>query len=390
MNINQINQRSGLYFSFFFLIFVQVHISAQAISFEKLCALDNDLQHNSGIVSLNQAQSFWTQVDNNSPNLIYEFDRDCNILRSVFIKNPIKKDWEEICSDKDNNIYIGDFGNNNNSRKDLRILVIPHEELITSDSVDASVINFSYARQIAFPPPPEEMHYDMEAMVWFDDSLHLFSKNRTDPFDGWCYHYVLPAIPGNYSLNPVDSFKTGSGSLLFYWVTGAAVDPTTRKFVLLSHDRIWLFKDFSGNRFFSGKVQEILLSHYSQKEGICVTEPNIWYITDEYNAVIRTGGDLFKLEISTSQTYDVEPIFQIDLFEYKTSSLLKIMFPGLQIGDEEMLDVFDSSGKKIKQWTIRQAISYMPLDELSRGIYIVRNRAKKLEKSFSKKFLKLR
>lgn len=379
---------SGFYFSIF--LFIYSFGNSQVISLEKLCALDQDLQHSSGIVSLNIGQSFWTQVDNNSPNLIYEFDQDCNILRSVFIKNPIKKDWEEICSDKDNNIYIGDFGNNNNNRKDLRILIIQNEELNTSDSVDVSVINFSYARQSAFPPPPEEMHFDMEAMVWYDDSLHLFSKNRTNPFDGWCYHYVLPAVPGSYVINPVDSFKTGTGSMLFYWVTGAAVEPISKKFVLLSHDRIWLFKDFNSNRFFSGKVQEIALSHYSQKEGICTVDPSTWYITDEYNSVIRTGGDLFKLELLTSQTQDVEPNFQIDLFEYKTSSILKIMFPKLQSGDEEKLDVFDFSGKKIKQWTIHQAITYMPLEEFSRGVYIVRNRAKKLERSFSKKFLKLR
>jgi sugar lactone lactonase YvrE len=40
-------------------------------------------------------------------------------------------DWEDITKDKDGNLYVGDFGNNDNERKDLCIYKIDKKSLTT-------------------------------------------------------------------------------------------------------------------------------------------------------------------------------------------------------------------------------------------------------------------
>ncbi|MEM6342801.1 MAG: T9SS type A sorting domain-containing protein [Bacteroidota bacterium] len=269
-------------------------LSAQ-INLTSFSSLPNTINETSGLAA-NGSNKVWTHNDSGGENKLYEIDTMGNITRTLTILNATLVDWEEMAQDDQGNFYIGDFGNNGNARNNQKIYIIPNPDSISSDSVFAQVINLSYADQTAFPPPNNRRHYDMEGMIWYQDSLYLFSKNRTNPFDGYTRLYKMPDNPGTYSVSPVDSFYTGPGPKETFWITGADISPSGKQLMLLSYDKVWLFSCFSGSDFFNGDVQQLSLSALGQYEGIKFIDEATVYISNE-TSVTGTAA-LNKADIS--------------------------------------------------------------------------------------------
>lgn len=270
-------------------------LNGQILQFRTVCKLPPELKESSGLISNNQGATFWSHNDSDGKKIIYEIDSSCKLLRQVFIQNANSIDWEDITQDPSGNMYIGDFGNNNINRKDLTIYKIPNPSLIIEDTIIAESIHFTYLNQFDFPPANDQKNFDMEAMIWYRDSLHLFSKNRTSPFSGYTYHHVLPDKPGQYQTILRDSVVTGLGSMFQNWVTGAALSPNDDKLMLLSYDRGWLFSPFDPEHMLDNP-RTIAFSNFSQTEGICFTSNNDLWITDELQSGI--GGKLYHADLS--------------------------------------------------------------------------------------------
>ncbi len=83
-----------------------------------------NLKEVSGIYYSNNSQSIWAIEDSGNENEIYALDSTGNILKTIQITDIENIDWEDITQDKTGNIYIGDFGNNDNDRKNLAIYQI--------------------------------------------------------------------------------------------------------------------------------------------------------------------------------------------------------------------------------------------------------------------------
>ncbi len=229
----------------------------------------------------------WTIVDSNHATL-FGLDSTGAMTKAIHLNN-LNNGWEDVSQDDNGNFYIGDFGNNFNTRENLKIYKIPNPSEITESIVTAEIIAFSYSDQHEFPPPPDQMNFDMDAMVCFNDSIFLFSKNRTRPYSGYSRVYKLPTVPGTYVAELVDSVYLGPGGMFETWVTGAALSPDKKTLALLSHDKIWMFRNFQGSRFFSGRKTTIELNHYSQKEGIIFRDNETLYLSDERTAGIFGG-----------------------------------------------------------------------------------------------------
>ncbi len=363
-------------------------LGSQTASWALKCPLETKIQHSSGILTLNQGKTFWTQVDNSSPAEIYEIDSNCNILRTVQLIGVTKTDWEDITTDYQGTIYLGDFGNNNNSRRDLKIYILRGIETNQKDSIQPTVIQFNYSNQTNFPPEAAYRNFDMEAMVWYRDSLHLFSKNRTDPFTGYTYHYKIPAIEGNYAIHPLDSFKTGDGPDVFFWITGAAMNLEDSSLVLLSHDRIWQFSGFEGSDFFKGSSRMINLPSYSQKEGICYAKENIWYLTDEYFPTLRIGGNLYEMKLEeVSLSEDIESI-DFEIYPNPVHNILEVILPQAGNGKPDELLIYNTLGRLIFQTSVDKARIYLPVENLVSGIYFVKRISYRLNRSIIKRLIK--
>ncbi len=253
--------------------------------------LPAELRECSGMAVLPDGRLAMINDSGNEP-LIYLTDTAGNLLQvleSPFLHN---RDWEELLFHQ-GHFYLGDFGNNANKRQDLLIYKVAFD----GDSLGkVEEIRFSYARQKHYPPPAANRHFDLEAMVALGDSIYLFSKNRSDPFNGYSYQYKLPQQAGDYRLAPVDSFFTGNGTRECFWITGAALEVDRNLLCLLSYRQMWLFSDFKGSHFFKGNYRVIRFDEFSQKEAVSFGKWPLLYFTDEKN--LMEGGYLYYLTLA--------------------------------------------------------------------------------------------
>ena len=268
----------------------------QNITLNSLGSITNILEESSGIIYINPNR-LYTHNDSGGNNEIFEMDNSGNLIRTITINNATNIDWEDITKDNLNNLYIGDFGNNNNNRTDLKIYKIPSPQTFTGDTTNAETISFNYPDQTAFPPIPNKRNFDAEGLIWFNDSIYIFTKNRTVPFNGYCKLYKIPAAPGNYTAQICDSVFLCNSSLADCWVTSAAISPDNANLALLNHNKIWWFSCFNGAHFFKGAMTTITLNNYTQKEGITFKNTHDIFVTDELSIIDNSGGKLYEADM---------------------------------------------------------------------------------------------
>lgn len=240
--------------------------------------LSDTLNETSGLAQHNG--SWYSQNDGGNPPLIYRINTAGKIQQSIAIRNQTNTDWEELTF-SDSFGFLGDFGNNAGNRKDLKILKFPIQNWPTngqSDTVSADVIAFSYADQTQFNASSNATAFDAEAMIFWNDSLHIFSKNWKT---GFTKRYVLPAIPGTYSVWPRDSLQ------LDFLVTGAAVHQN--KIALVGYNTsgngfLELLWDFRAGQPFTGNKRKISLGSFiavGQIESIAFKDSLTFWATNE-------------------------------------------------------------------------------------------------------------
>ncbi len=248
----------------------------------------------SGISYSQKLDLLWVIEDSGNKNEIYGIDMKGNVINTVTIKKVKNVDWEDITKDKDGNLYIGDFGNNNNSRTDLCIYKIAKDSLGNKETDIVYKVSFAYPEQNDFPPQKNELLYDVESFFEFNNHFYLFTKNRSKGFDGTTLLYKIPNKPGFHDAKLMGEFKTCNDYDTCV-ITSAAISSDDSKVVLLSHSKLWLFENFKNDNFFSGTVSELDLKHYSQKEGVCFKDNKTVFISDE--RVHKIGGAVYEVSI---------------------------------------------------------------------------------------------
>ncbi|MFN0014359.1 MAG: hypothetical protein ACKVU2_07400, partial [Saprospiraceae bacterium] len=246
-------------YSVFFLLFFPALLAAQALP-ERCTPLPDAIREVSGMVCTPEG-NLWMLNDSRNPSELFLFDPVSGKLLETRTLPVPNRDWEDLTFAPDGHLYIGDFGNNRNARRDLCIFRY-HPKTGALDS-----IQFHYPDQQAFPPVDDrDWNFNCEAMVFFQDSLHLFSKVV---FKGnfVTKHYVLPAKPGKYVAELRDSLLLENRV-----VTGAALSPDgktlalttyfmgkTLGFIPYTRATAYFFTGFTGSRFLQGKRSEMRL-----------------------------------------------------------------------------------------------------------------------------------
>jgi hypothetical protein len=257
--------------------------------------LPNNLKEVSGITFSPKEHLIWTIEDSGNKNKLFALDQNNTIVKTVLINAAENNDWEDLTSDKNGNLYIGDFGNNDNVRKDLCILKINHSSLNKKKTIPDYVINFSYPEQVDFPPKKKELLYDCEAFIEFNNFFYLFTKNRSKDFDGTTLIYKIPNQAGNQKALLIGKYKT-CNAFDTCAITGAAISPDDKKLVLLSHTKVWLFENFPQDHFTDGVLFELHLGTKTQKEAICFKNNDTFYVADEKTK--KEGGNLYQYKVS--------------------------------------------------------------------------------------------
>lgn len=257
-------------------------INAQQTTIGTLPSVINE---SSGLASYPENSAyFWSHNDSGGLPELYLFDINGELIHTLQITNFNNIDWEDLAQDNQGYLYIGDFGNNGNNRTNLKILKVPVNGLPAQ--AIAAAINFNYPDQTLFPPPPAAFNFDMEAMIYREDSLYLFSKNVLSfsaMGTGYSKLYSLPSVAGDYTANLIDSLYT------FFQVTAADIAPSGKAVALLCYTRLYILHSFTGNNFFSGQQQLYQITPLfppKQTEAVVFRDCSSVYITAETGELI--------------------------------------------------------------------------------------------------------
>lgn len=267
-----------------------------SLDFKVLCELPIALREISGLL-YDSNGILWAHNDSGHPPVLFQIDTTGSIIHTQTLSNAANYDWEDITQDDEGRIYIGDFGNNKNNRKSLQIYIISDSENLYSERVETEQITFSFKDQTSFPPPPSQMNYDIEAMIFREGSIYLFSKNNTVPYSGYTKIYKIPSAPGNYVAELVDSLLIDTNSALVNSITGAATSPDKKLIALITYEKVYLIENLVGDNFSNADIIPISLPFVSQKEGITFKNNTEVFISDE-NFKGLIGGKLYLLNLT--------------------------------------------------------------------------------------------
>ena len=233
-------------------------------------ALSKKLDETSGLEIVNN--TLITINDSGNKPVLFYLDKKGNILNERKLDCCKNNDWESLAADK-NHIYIADFGNNYDTRKNLSIIKIPIAENIN----ESEIINFSYPEQKKFNTIYRSSQYDAEALISINDNLIIFTKNKLKKITEI---YSLPKTGGNYQAKKIGSIDTKS------IVTGADYDKKTSTLALTStilfdDYYIQIINDFNFNNH-NHKIDTYKIPiGKTQVESIKIIDPTTFWITSE-------------------------------------------------------------------------------------------------------------
>ena len=232
---------------------------------------------------------FWTHNDSGDEARIFPIKKDGTILKpewmsdykGIQIPDAVNVDWECIATDDKGHLYIGDIGNNSNTRRDLMIYII-EEPFPTQTVVTSTKKRISYYYPDQKEIPAKKFNFDAEAMFWKDDKIYVLTKHRADMFTKL------------YRLDALNSREKKPAKLIASFdvrgqVSGADISPDGRKLVVLTYTSVWLFETRKkSDNYFNGKIS--LLPYKAQHcEAICFDGSEL--------ILINERGELFQLKV---------------------------------------------------------------------------------------------
>lgn len=246
-----------------------------------------------------KGNGYWWINDSGGKPILYKTN-DKGQLKDSIVLAAKNNDWEELTADDKGNIYIGDFGNNRNARQNLQVLIYNKKNKTLKN------IPFTYPDQKEFPPAHQFRNFDMEAFFWFENKLHLFSKNKANRGNYVSKHYTLSDQVGEQVAILRDSL-----ALVDRVVTAAAISPDQKTVALLAYDyrrrkpipyskaSVFLIRNFDGDNFFKGDVYKIKAPAFilaRQYESIDFYDDNTLILASEKTAFIRQKVRRVKLK----------------------------------------------------------------------------------------------
>lgn len=318
----------------------------QPVEVTQLPAVINE---SSGLI-VQSPSLFLTINDSGGDPILYAFDDNGNLVDTVSIPGAKNVDWESLTFDRTGQrLFIGDFGNNSQSRKDLKIYWLSWKQ----DTIAGPIrtLSFSYPDQQHFPAAD---NFDAEGMFYWSDSLYIFSKNRQLGTGGFAKLYRLPVDTGFHEAILMDSMPTG------FPVTGAAIRPDGRQIALLSYG-VLMWLDVNNDGFSNGQLTRLGIP-FSQTEAIDYWGADTLYYTNEQ-------GTLYLVDLTQSLGYGEgkAPMFTL----YPNPATNQIHLHGVADGKEGQVKIFASNGKLMYRTRIQQAPMTIAVKDWPIGAYFV-------------------
>lgn len=252
--------------------------------------LDAELLETSGLCFLND--KLYTFNDGGNPNKIFELNPENGQINKSLSLNFSNTDWEAVTTNgKD--LFIGDFGNNSGSRKDLTIFQLQ----IKNDSVKTvTKIPFGFLNQIHFNSNNLNHDFDAEALIFDNNQLHLFSKEWKSKKTS---HYVIDFKNETQKLSPIENYKTK------FCTTDACF--FKNKLYLIGYTKkgrcfLQIFEKNQNGLFFNKPLQKYRLGSVltiGQIEGITANEKGIYISAEGFQkSILKVKPALYFIPIS--------------------------------------------------------------------------------------------
>ncbi len=268
-------------FLFFLLSLLSSYLSfsqeGQKIPLRKfrVAFLDNKLRETSGLL-MYQEKLYSINDGGNSAEIIELESKTGKILHFISVAFP-NQDWEAIYL-HENKFFIGDFGNNLGTRKDFQIysFSLSKENILSNPSV----LTFTYPNQKDFTPRNRNHNYDMEAMVYYEDKLHLFSKEWQSKTTT---HYTI-----NPELKDVQIAQLIETINIPFLVTDACV--FKEELYLIGYSKkgkvcLWIFPKKEKNSVWNTTPRKFRFGSVTtigQVEGLTVNEKGIYISSEKF------------------------------------------------------------------------------------------------------------
>lgn len=337
-----------------------------SIGLDLVGELPVDLVECSGLAFFDE--TLWTHLDGGNLDRLFTLDTlTAEKLETITVPNTDNIDWEDLAEDEEH-LYIGDFGNNFGDRTDLRIFKIKKSDLLAG-TISPEVIEFSYSDQTDFTPMQNATEHDCEAFFFWQDSLHLFSK---DWLNFKTRHYVLPVTPGNHTAQLRDSLEVQG------LITAADITEDGTALVMgyaLSGTFAWLLFDFQGNDVFSGNQRKISigsLQDNGQVEGLTFRDGNSGYICSE-----NFGSWTPKLQTFDIQQFLENPVSAVQpearkvvvsIFPNPANEVLHVVVD-LPVGKFARLKIVDETGRVFLEKQMTGGEMALDISHLRNGNY---------------------
>jgi len=159
----------------------------------------------------------WVEEDSGNPPQLYLLGHDGNVLKSIYIKGAVNRDWEDITLANDT-IYVADIGDNNLNFSDYIIYQFVEPSASTDTVSNFNTIHFAY---------PDGPH-DAEAFLVDPTTKDIYIITKLDA-SSKIYKLSFP-----YSAASVDTVSL-VGTLNYNNVVSAAMAPGGSEIIIKTY-----------------------------------------------------------------------------------------------------------------------------------------------------------
>ena len=239
----------------------------------KVGSLKGVVPESSGLAPAPDAGSYFSFGDDGNAPTLYQINGAGELTRTIEVP-ATNRDWESLSRDGSGNYYIGDCGNNESARRDLKIYKFRPDA-----PKSVGTIAFTYPDQSEFPPKKKQRNFDVEASLWHDGQVWLFTKDRAQ--DRASKVYTVPEQPGTYTARLVTTLAIPGQ------VTDAALRADGHRLVLLGRGELFILDGNTWADILQATPRMISLEGAGQTEGAVFKDNGTLLISTE-------KGDLYE------------------------------------------------------------------------------------------------
>lgn len=253
-----------------------------------------NLDEISGIIpSINNDSCYWVNEDSGSSGKIHLYSQSGKKVATYNFPGLGINDMEDLAFSENNTIYIGDFGDNNYSRNNYKIIEINDRKMSIGEeytTTDAKTINFRYD----YDDEGNLNKYNCEAFIFepLSQSIYLFTKEASRS-----YIYRLEA-PFDYN-NINEAKKIGEFRINGQRVTAADITFDGNCFILKTYEYIFYWERVN-NETFEELIQKtpMLLPYKGEAQGeaVCfsLNKNNYFTISEKNNGITPSLRHYYK------------------------------------------------------------------------------------------------